>query len=147
MARRRKKRTGADSHLERKFLLYWERLHGLDLRPVRQFCFAKAIGRRWRMDFAWPAKKVCVELDGGIFIGGGHNRGVQFTKDAEKHNAAVMRGWRILRYTTLDMKERPEEVVKEVTELLRKVGKRTADQQNLFAGEKDDASLPEKKSK
>jgi hypothetical protein len=31
--------------------------------------------RRWRFDAAFPARKVAVELDGGIFAAGRHTRG------------------------------------------------------------------------
>ncbi len=39
---------------------------------------------------------VALEVDGGIWIGGGHNRGAQMKKDWEKRNAAAVLGWRIL---------------------------------------------------
>jgi very-short-patch-repair endonuclease len=55
--------------------------------------------RRWRFDFAWPEKKIAVEVEGGVFIRGRHTRGSGFEKDAEKYNAAALRGWRVLRYT------------------------------------------------
>jgi hypothetical protein len=53
--------------------------------------------RKWRFDVAWPLFKLALEVDGGIFIHGGHNRGAQMLKTWEKENEAVARGWRILR--------------------------------------------------
>lgn len=53
--------------------------------------------RKWRFDFAWPEHKVALEVDGGIWISGGHNRGAQMLKTWEKENEAVCMGWRILR--------------------------------------------------
>jgi hypothetical protein len=38
--------------------------------------------------------KVYLEVDGGIWIKGGHNRGAQMKKDWEKRNAATILGWR-----------------------------------------------------
>lgn len=106
------------SHLEFTFLKTWEAIHGLKHRPALQFRFA-APDRQWRFDFCWIDVKVAVEIDGGIFVGGGHSRGVQFTGDCEKLNRATMMGWRVLRYTTLDMRKRPVQVVEEVTKLCR----------------------------
>lgn len=56
-------------------------------------------GRKWRFDFAWPAVKVAVECEGGTHSGGRHTRGPGFEKDAEKYNAALLAGWRVLRFT------------------------------------------------
>lgn len=52
--------------------------------------------RRWRFDLAWPEQRVAVEVDGGIWIRGGHNRGAQIKKDWEKRNEATAMGWQIL---------------------------------------------------
>lgn len=65
--------------------------------PTREHRFAPP--RRWRLDFAWPAQLVGVEVDGGSWVGGRHNRASGFAKDLEKHNAATLLGWRILRLT------------------------------------------------
>lgn len=68
--------------------------------PVRELKFAKeAMGRMWRMDFAWPDVKLAVEVDGGIWVQGRHNRGSGYEKDAAKSNAAVALGWRVLHVT------------------------------------------------
>lgn len=50
--------------------------------------------RKWRFDFAFPVQRVYVEVDGGIWIRGGHNRGAQMKNDWEKRNAATLLGWR-----------------------------------------------------
>jgi len=55
--------------------------------------------RRWRFDFAWPARKVACELEGGSWTKGRHTRGSGFAKDCEKYNAAAVRGWLVLRFT------------------------------------------------
>lgn len=56
--------------------------------------------RRWRFDFAWLPQKLAVEIDGGTFIAGRHTSGVGYRKDCEKLNAAVVAGWKVLRFTT-----------------------------------------------
>lgn len=55
--------------------------------------------RRWRFDFAWPSSMVAVELEGGTWSGGRHVRGSGFEKDCEKYNEAILRGWRVGRFT------------------------------------------------
>ena len=54
--------------------------------------------RRWRFDFAYPDKKIAIEIEGGVYSRGRHTRPIGFIKDCEKYNAATMLGWRILRY-------------------------------------------------
>ena len=63
--------------------------------PMTEYVFHP--DRKWRFDFAWPLEKVALEVDGGIWIGGGHNRGAQLKKTWEKENEANLRGWCILK--------------------------------------------------
>jgi len=51
--------------------------------------------RRWRFDFAWEEKKIAIEVQGGLFIGGAHSRGAYIVKSQEKYNNAALMGWRI----------------------------------------------------
>jgi len=55
--------------------------------------------RKWRFDFAWIERKLAVEIEGGVWIRGRHTRGSGFEKDCIKYNAAVLAGWRVLRFT------------------------------------------------
>jgi very-short-patch-repair endonuclease len=55
--------------------------------------------RRWRFDFAFPDKKIAVEIEGGAFTRGRHTRGKGFISDMQKYNAATVLGWKLLRYT------------------------------------------------
>lgn len=78
--------------------------------------------RKWRFDFAWDgywgmrANKwkwcthpnanlvmVALEVDGGIWINGGHNRGAQIKKTWEKENEAQIMGWMILKVEPKDL--------------------------------------------
>ena len=67
--------------------------------PVREYRFAAPIGRAWRFDFAWPDRKVALEVEGGTWVNGAHNRGAHFESDAEKYNSAALLGWTVLRVT------------------------------------------------
>lgn len=55
--------------------------------------------RKWRFDFAIPEYKIAIEIEGGIWLIGRHNRPISMIKDFEKYNEAAKLGWRILKYT------------------------------------------------
>lgn len=61
--------------------------------------------RKWKFDFAWPDKKIAVEIDGGQWApkGGRHNR----DSDREKINAAASLGWRVFRFSNQQIKNDP----------------------------------------
>ena len=55
--------------------------------------------RRWRADFAVPEEKILIEIEGGLWKYGRHNRTTGYTKDMEKYNSAQILGFKVLRYT------------------------------------------------
>ncbi len=69
--------------------------------PIEEFQFH--FTRQWRFDFAWPVRRIALEVEGGVWIGGAHNRGKGFAKDMEKYNAAACDGWRVLRVQPKDL--------------------------------------------
>ena len=62
-------------------------------------------GRRFRWDFAWPSKKLLVEVQGAIWVKGGHSTGTGISRDAEKLNLATLAGWRTLILTAEMIKD------------------------------------------
>lgn len=58
--------------------------------------------RRWRFDYAFPALKIAVEVDGGVWTGGRHINPAGYINDMEKLNNAAALGWLVLRITTDD---------------------------------------------
>lgn len=73
-------------------------------------------GRRQvaRVDFAWVAQRVVVEVDGFAF----HSDREAYRRDRERMNELERLGWRVLRFTWADVVGRPEHVVALVRSLL-----------------------------
>ena len=69
--------------------------------PAREFEFHPTRG--WRFDYAWPARRIALEIEGGVFVmkktgrRGAHGSVKGVLKDIEKYNAAALHGWRVLR--------------------------------------------------
>ena len=85
------------SEQERTFETLWKQLGGVELTSEYRFHSI----RKWRFDFAIPDKKIALEIEGGIWTEGRHNRPVGYTNDCEKYNVATMLGWRVFRFTSL----------------------------------------------
>ena len=79
--------------------------------PVPEFRFAPP--RRWRFDWCWPAYKLALEVQGGLFVQGRHSRGAALLKEHEKLNTAAQMGWRVL-YVT------PKQLLSDGPELVRR---------------------------
>lgn len=72
--------------------------------PIAEWKFHP--NRKWKLDLAFLAYRIGIEIDGGIWskgedgkTGGRHTRGAGWLKDQEKLNAAAIMGWRVLHYT------------------------------------------------
>jgi len=68
--------------------------------------------RKWRFDFAWPDRKVALEVEGGVFVQGRHSRGAGIRADIEKYNTATLLGWRVLRYLPEQLQAATADVAK-----------------------------------
>lgn len=71
-------------------------------------------GLDMRVDFAWLAVKVVVEIDGRRW----HIDSEAFQLDRTRQNALVQAGWLVLRFTVEDIRLRQEYVVAEVRRAL-----------------------------
>ena len=70
--------------------------------PIVEYRFHDT--RKWRFDLAWPEIKLAVEVHGGAFTQGRHNRGLGFTADREKMNEALLLGWQVIEVTSEQVK-------------------------------------------
>jgi very-short-patch-repair endonuclease len=131
------------SHLEEKAVRIIS-MNGLP-EPVREHKFSA--DRKWRADFAWPEHMIIVEVEGGIWSGGSHGRGVRMNSDSEKYNWATTHGWRVLRYTCDTLERIPNDMhlllrqpgvptasqtvtIKDVPEIVRKTARSSAKSAN-----------------
>jgi hypothetical protein len=64
----------------------------------------------WRIDLAFPARRVAVEVDGWAW----HVDAQRFANDRRKQNALVRAGWDPLRFTWHDLDGRPRGVAGEI---------------------------------
>lgn len=69
---------------------------------TRQFRFCLA--RRWKADFALNDSMTLIEVEGGVWINGAHNRGKRFEEDCLKYAEAAIMGWKVLRFSTGQVK-------------------------------------------
>jgi very-short-patch-repair endonuclease len=89
----------ATSRLEAKFLFLWRCLDGPPLE--REYRFHPE--RKWRADFAHLPSRTLIEIEGGAWVAGRHNRASGFMKDAEKYLEATLMGWRVIRLTVAQL--------------------------------------------
>ena len=59
----------------------------------------------WRFDFAWPEKKIAVEIDGD--------------EDRLKLNTAAILGWRVIRFSVKTMQDDPIGCIKKIESILQ----------------------------
>ncbi|GAA5141088.1 hypothetical protein GCM10023213_24740 [Prosthecobacter algae] len=113
MPRLRYRAPKSPSSLEARFLMLWKHVKGPDLEKEYRFHHE----RRWRSDFAHVGARVLIEIEGGIWVNGRHNRAAGFNADLEKYLAAGLAGWRVFRFgpdqITLENVERMAEQVRD----------------------------------
>jgi very-short-patch-repair endonuclease len=64
----------------------------------------------YKVDVAFPGEKVAVETDGWAF----HSSHEDFQRDRERQNKIALFGWKVLRFTWLDLTEYPQRVLAEI---------------------------------
>jgi very-short-patch-repair endonuclease len=78
------------------FAYHWRVIVGDEFPYQSEYNFDAP--RKHRFDFAWPERKIAVEVDGNAWhVKGGGRHGTD--KDREKINIAAQMGWRIFHFS------------------------------------------------
>ena len=94
--------NGAESPLERQFANLWQMLGGPELEREERF----NDDRMWRADFLHASSRTLIEVEGLTWQPdkyGRHQRPRGYSEDCRKYNDAVMKGYKIIRLTTLTL--------------------------------------------
>jgi len=83
-------------------------------RPVAQH-EVRAGGRNYRLDLAYVDSRLAIEYDGAEV----HTRVDNFVGDRRRQNDLVGAGWTILRFTHVDLRDRPWTICSQVSRYLR----------------------------
>ncbi len=86
--------------------------------PVQQFR-VRVSGKRYRIDLAYPAEQVAIEVDGWE----PHRTRSAFDADRARGNALVAVGWTLLRFTS---KSTEQEIAQTVAATLAQLGEQSA---------------------
>jgi len=106
---------------ERAFLTHWRRWaeDALPLPVCREldgheYQFGET---KHRFDFAWPAQRLAIEIDGGQYAPGGGRH----ARDSDRHkmNLAAVAGWRVMHYSPQMLEADPIQCVEQVEAALR----------------------------
>jgi very-short-patch-repair endonuclease len=68
----------------------------------------------YRVDVGFPKQKVAIEADGWAF----HTDPEVFVKDRNRQNEIALLGWKVLRFTWLDLTEYPHRVIAEIRQAI-----------------------------
>lgn len=97
VAKTPKRRKKAEKTLNTKDVFCFLLKQRLGVECVREYRFHPS--RLWRFDYAIPDLRIAIEIDGGVWINGRHNRASGYLGDMEKFNAAASLGWVVLKFT------------------------------------------------
>lgn len=104
------------SALEDQFLQQWEKAISIPLEreysdiPAWEVDFQERHSKskrskRYRLDFAHPASRTGIEIQGGIYNRGRHVTGSGYERDCKKYNLAYTSGWTIFLLSTAMVKD------------------------------------------
>lgn len=85
------------SPLEYKFAKLWSSLdNGITLEAEYSI---PGLKKKYSYDFAHPLSKTLIEIQGGIWIKGGHSTGSGITRDCQKSFQAIVAGFTLFHLT------------------------------------------------
>ncbi|MFN2625501.1 MAG: DUF559 domain-containing protein [Mycobacteriales bacterium] len=100
--------AGGTRSLPERLFLSIARRAGLP-EPARNFPLAVA-GRQLWLDLCYPTLRIAIEIDGKAY----HVWSDDWERDLARQNLIVLDGWLVLRFTSRDLRERPQHVVAQV---------------------------------
>lgn len=85
-------------------------------KPVLQYQVVDLQGRVWRVDFAWPGRRVAAEYDGVDW----HCGPEAFVRDRRRAAALQELGWVVVPIVAEDVRYRPAELARRLGTQLRR---------------------------
>jgi len=84
------------------------------LNPIQEFVFGEILGVKFRSDFYFEFgnKEVSLEVDGGIWSNGRHNRSSGYIEGMSKRNAYAMLGIQQLVFTVQEIEKHPTAIIR-----------------------------------
>lgn len=104
-------KTAQTSPLEEIFIDLWTKCDG----PLLKREVFIVPGKRWRVDFAHCKSKTAIEIEGGVYMMGRHQRPAGFSEDCKKYLAITLLGWRVIRLTGSQLSE---ETIRSIIEFI-----------------------------
>jgi very-short-patch-repair endonuclease len=74
--------------------------------------------REYRLDFAYPAIKLAIEVYGYVW----HNSAQQLGRDLARQRRLATQGWTVLAYTWRQIVDNPDAVAAEIADMHRRLG-------------------------
>ncbi len=93
-------------------------LNSLNLQYEKEFRFD--VKRKFRFDYFIPELSAGIEIEGAVFTKSRHTTGTGYSKDCEKYNLAQINGYKVLRYTTTQIKTEPMKIEQDLRDLIYK---------------------------
>jgi len=118
-----------DSNFEEKFYHLWREHSSF---PITHH-WEVNLSRKWELDFAFPAQKIAIELQG---YGQGHISYLGMKRDYEKHNDLILDGWYLVYFMSTHTSENPTYPISILRSLLEKRNVRIRDFDILPQGPK-----------
>lgn len=75
-------------------------------------------GRKYRGDAINEKRKIDIEIEGGIWMYGRHNHPEGMIDDMKKYNLAIVKGWKVLRYTPDTLRKSPNDILDDIDTLI-----------------------------
>lgn len=85
-------------------------MRGANIHELQAGLWVRLDGHAYWLDFGSEALRLGVEIDGWT----AHSSGPAFHQDRARQNRFVAHGWTLLRYTPLQLRDNPSDVLAEV---------------------------------